>query len=119
MKIQKNGTMRKLIVKCGIGIGAFLLFVNCSKTDLPGIRCADGSWINEWTKAQEALSEASQAYGKERTVETCTNYKNAIYEYLDVYEDLRSCLPAATRSDLDESIKESRAEADEIDCTEG
>ena len=119
MKTQKNGTVRKSIIKCGISIGALLLFINCKKAGLPGIGCADGSWVNEWTTAQEALSTASQAYGNDRTVENCTNYKNAINDYLDAYEDIKRCLPAASRSDLDESIKESRAEAAEIDCSEG
>jgi len=118
MKMQKNGIIRKSIVKCGLGIGALLLFANCNKAGLPGIGCTDGSWIKEWTAAQEALSTTSQAYGTERNVETCTNYKNAINDYLDVYEDIKSCLPVGTRSGLDESIKESRAEAAEIDCTE-
>lgn len=119
MKVLINETVQNSIVKNSLALAALFLLINCSKAGLPGISCADGSWINEWTDAQEALSKASQAYGNDRTVENCTNYKNAIYDYLDAYENIKKCLPAATRSNLDESIQESRAEADEIDCSEG
>ncbi len=119
MNKQNNSGVKKSIFKCGVGIAILVLFANCSKAGLPIIGCADGSWVNEWTAAQETLSKASQAYGSDRTVENCTNYKNAINNYLDVYEDFQSCFPAATRSGLEESIKASRKEADEIDCSEG
>ncbi len=118
MNRQNNEGVKKSIFKCGLAIAAMLLLANCSKAGLPGIGCADGSWVNEWTKAQEALSTASQAYGNERTLENCTNYKNAINDYLDSYEDFKNCFPASTRSSLDESIKESRKEAAEINCSE-
>jgi len=113
-------TIRKIksklfVIGCG---AAVLMAFGCSKDNPlnPAGNCFDGKWAEKYTSEFQALSIAATAYSENPTSENCADYKNATKGYLSAIDDFYDCIPTGNKSEIDQAIKEAKANIDKEGC---
>lgn len=112
---MKNFKRQILLAVCGVAV---MLTYSCSKDNPlnPVGNCFGGNWAEGYTDELTAWTAAIQEYSDNPTVESCTNYKSAAKNYLDALDDIYDCIPTASRAEIDQEIKEAKADIDQEDC---
>ncbi|MDB2606959.1 hypothetical protein N9Y48_04210 [Zobellia sp.] len=112
MKICKKPI---LLAVCGV---AFALTYSCSDDNPlnPAGDCFGGNWVDGYADELQAWSDAAEAYNENPTVDNCSDYKSAALAYFDAVSDIYNCIPTVSRAEIDEELKEAKAEIDAQDC---
>ncbi len=90
----------------------------CSKNNPlnPVGNCFDGNWAETYTNELQTWSNAATAYADNPTPANCANYKNAAKGYINAIDDFYNCIPTASKAEIDEALKEAKAEIDSESC---
>lgn len=91
---------------------------SCDKSNPlnPEGACFGGNWSAQYADELEAWSTAAQEYSNNPTTANCNKYKAAAKDYLDALNDVYDCVPTANRKELDEAVKEAKADVDAEEC---
>jgi len=86
---------------------AFLGLSSCKKDSNSPANCS-ANWATEVQSELTALSNAAMAYSSEPTTATCSAYKDAYQDYVDVLKPLKECstYTAQQKEDLQQAIDE-------------
>ena len=113
--IMKNLKKQVLLAVCG---AAIILTYGCDKDNPlnPVGNCFGGNWAQGYADELQEWSDATSAYSENPTAENCADYKSAAKAYLDALDDIYDCIPTASRAEIDQEIKEAKAEIDRESC---
>lgn len=115
MKTLKKIKTRLLL----IGSGVLMITISSCTKDSPlnplG-NCFDGNWLETYANGLQTMSNAATTYSNDPTPANCSNYKNATKAYLDAAADFYDCIPAGDKSEIDQELKEAKAEIDKEGC---
>ncbi len=116
--MNKLKNQKKIILKFSLVTLCFLLLTSCNSSESDeNESCATVGWAEAYAEAQTELNEASQAYASDPSFENCTNLVNASFEFANVFEEYKNCLPEDTREGFAEAAEEIRLEAENRDCS--
>lgn len=110
--IMKNRMLIGAVIVCSV------LIASCDKSNPlnPEGACFGGNWYAQYADELEAWTGAAQEYSNNPTTSNCSKYKAAAKDYLDAIDDVYDCVPTANRKELDEAIKEAKADVDAEEC---
>ncbi|MEO9893709.1 hypothetical protein [Aurantibacter sp.] len=108
---------RKQILLSGYALVIMLTF-GCSKDNPlnPAGNCFGGNWSQGYIDELQAWSNAASAYSENPTAGNCANYKSAAKAYYDAVNNIYDCIPTVSRAEIDQAIKEAKAEIDSESC---
>lgn len=108
----------QLLIACVLMSLVFLFSCDKDSPLNPAGACFGGNWSLQYADELETWSNAAQAYADDPTPANCTNYKSAAKDYYDALNDVYDCVPTASRQEIDQAIKEAKAEIDAQDCNQ-
>lgn len=111
-------TIKTKFYLIGSLVMVFAFSTACSKDNPlnPIGNCGSGSWSQQVQSELTSLSDAATLYTNDPTVANCENYKNAVGDYLDALEGIRTCVLGASKKAFDQAIDEAKEDLDETDC---
>tara|TARA_R110002167_G_scaffold108803_6_gene277720 strand:+ start:1174 stop:1515 length:342 start_codon:yes stop_codon:yes gene_type:complete len=80
--------------------------------------CGSASWAERVEAESTALSQASSTYSGDPTVANCQSFKTAYVNYLEALEDVRACVPGATKDAFEQAIAAAKKDIQDETCTE-
>ncbi|MRI00940.1 hypothetical protein GH721_10415 [Kriegella sp. EG-1] len=97
---------------------AIMITYSCSKDNPlnPVGNCFGGNWAQGYANELQEWSNAATAYSENPTAENCANYKTAAKAYYDAINKIYECVPTASKAEIDQAIKEAKAEIDSENC---
>lgn len=117
MKTFEKFTKTKLFL-IGFGVTMITFTSGCSKNSPlnPAGNCFDGNWAESYSTKLQEWSDASTAYSDNPTPANCDSSKKAGKAYLDAVADFYECIPLGAKSEIDQELKDAKAEIDSESC---
>ena len=98
----------------------FALVVSCTVIFSCGKDSAVGCGSNFYADLENeinGLSDAATAYSTDPSVANCEKYKDALGNYFNAFEGLRSCYGVGVnKAEFDAAIKEAQDDLDDWEC---
>lgn len=112
--------MKTTIQKSVMLLAVALLGFNCDPRDVLSEfdACGNESWSERTGAEADALAEATVAFSNSPSKGTCENVRTALFDYIEVLEDMGECVVPANRDAYAKALDDSRVQLQELDCDE-
>ena len=115
---KKKFAIKTKMLLMGCGAVWMTFATGCSKDSPlnPTGGCFGGKWAEQYSSELQKWSDAAVAYNENPNAANCANYKSAAKSYLDALDDIYDCVPTASKAEIDQAIKEAKADIDSEAC---